>query len=101
MTEHAGTALQRIDFDEMRDIARLAGFDICSATGACRSCGPGRAYLMRDKRFYLSRLVVFLRQQKQQGALEPRIARWLRTAERALQEYRTVEERLGRLRCSD
>lgn len=90
--------LARIDFDGMRDIAREVGFDIGSEARRARSCGPGCAYLIRDKRFYLTRLVTFLQRRADDAPLAPHIARWLEIAQQALAEYRAIECRLGRLR---
>ncbi|MCX8044512.1 MAG: hypothetical protein N3B18_10355 [Desulfobacterota bacterium] len=88
---HAGLA--RIDFAAARVIAGRIGFDPSADVRDKRACGPGCDYLIRDKRFYVTSLVRYIRFLQQTGSMLPDdILRWCEEAEAALSDYAAMEQ---------
>ena len=93
------TGLSRIDFNEAKEIAALVGFDAMEYARKKRSCGPGCTYLANDKRYFVTMLVKHIDMLAQNSQLlPPLVYRWRAKAQDALDEYRDMEKRLGRIK---
>ena len=88
----------RLDFDEIKKIAAMTGFDIKTHIPKRRSCacGPGNDYLMQDKRFYTLLLLKHVEDlvQAQTQEIEQEILDWLEKALIAAREYADIEKRI-------
>ena len=92
----------RLDFDEIKRVAAMTGFDIYVHARKKKSCGPGCDYLVNDKRYYTLLLFKHLEtmletraQDVPQDALD-----WLALARIAVREYADIERAIqpGRTR---
>jgi hypothetical protein len=96
MTEKA---FNRIELAEALEIAGLVSFDIADRglrAGCC--AGPGGEYLCRDKRYVVTKLLAHLDDLHARGAELPARAQDFREKARtAVDEYRAIEKRLGRI----
>jgi len=93
--------LSGIDFDEAKEIAAQVDFDAMEYARTKRSCGPGCTYLANDKRYFVTMLVRHIDMLAQSSQpLPPRVYRWRAKAQDALDEYKDVEKRLGRIKNS-
>ena len=96
MTE---TAFNRIELAEALEIAGLVSFDIEDRglrAGCC--AGPGGEYLCRDKRYVVTKLLAHLDDLHARGEALPDRAQAFRDKARvAVEEYRALEKRLGRI----
>ena len=90
----------KLDFDEMKKIAAMTGFDITTHASANKrrscACGPGGKYLTQDKRFFTPLLIKHIEEMKQsqpdkitQEALD-----WLDKAREAACEYTEIERKM-------
>ena len=96
----------RLDFDEIKKIGELTGFDIQKHADSNKrrscACGPGGKYLVQDKRYYTLLLIKHIEdiQQSQPEEITPEVAHWLDRARVAAREYaeieRTMHSQLGK-----
>ena len=93
------TAFNRIEIAEALKIAELVSFDIRDRglrAGCC--AGPGGEYLCRDKRYVVTKLLAHLDELHARGETLPAEALAFREKARiAVDEYRAIEKRLGRI----
>lgn len=92
----------RLDFDEIKRVAAMTGFDIYVHARKKKSCGPGCDYLVNDKRYYTLLLFKHLEAMLQTRAQDvPQDALdWLAFARIAIREYTDIERTMqaGRTR---
>jgi hypothetical protein len=83
----------RLDFDEIKRVADMTGFDIYVHARKKKSCGPGCDYLVQDKRYYTLLLIKHIesRLQAQQQDIPQEVLDWLATARIAAREYTKIE----------
>ncbi len=95
----SNTAFNRIDIDEALKIAEQVGYaveDTALRAGCC--AGPGGKYLCRDKRYVVPNLLKHLDEMEKRGEpLTDEIRAFQAEARLAVQEYREIEKRLGRI----
>jgi hypothetical protein len=91
LTQARGFA--RLDFEAIKRVAALTGFDIRVHAAGKRSCGPGCDYLAQDKRYYTLLLIRHIEQMLQERTHDvPQPALdWLATARIAAREYADIE----------
>ena len=89
----------RLDFDEIKRVAAMTGFDIYVHARKKRSCGPGCDYLVQDKRYYTLLLIKHIETmlQKQPEDVPQEVLDWLATARIAAREYADIERTIHRL----
>jgi len=90
----------RLEFDEIKKIAAITGFDIKTHIPKKRSCacGPGNDYLMQDKRFYTLLLIKHIElMETQSEKIVPEVANWLGRAQTAAREYAEIERKMHSL----
>ena len=92
----------RLDFDEIKRVAAMTGFDIYTQARKRKSCGPGCDYLVQDKRYYTLLLIKHIEiiLQVQPQAIPQEALDWLITARIAAHEYADIERAMqpGRTR---
>ncbi|MFC1591947.1 hypothetical protein ACFL43_05440 [Thermodesulfobacteriota bacterium] len=92
-------AFNSIDLDEALRIAKLVGFDIEDRglrAGCC--AGPGGKYLCQDKRYVVTKLLTHLDAIQARGeSLLEEVRVFQEEARKAVDAYRSIEERLGRI----
>jgi hypothetical protein len=83
----------RLDFDEIKRVAAMTGFDIYVHARKKKSCGPGCDYLVQDKRYYTLLLIKHIenRLQVQPGDVTQEVLDWLAAARIAASEYADIE----------
>lgn len=83
----------RLDFDKIKRIAAMTGFDIRVHASKKRSCGPGCDYLVQDKRYYTLMLLKHIEHllQYQPENLPQEVLDWLVIARIAAREYAEIE----------
>jgi len=92
----------RLDFDEIKQVAAMTGFDIYVHARKKKSCGPGCDYLVNDKRYYTLLLIkhieTMLHARTEDVAQE--VLDWLAFARIAAREYADIERAIqpGRTR---
>ena len=88
----------RLDFDEIKRVAAMTGFDIYVHARKKKSCGPGCDYLVQDKRYYTLLLIKHIenRLQVQPQAIPQEVLDWLATARIAAREYADIERTIHR-----
>ena len=92
----------RLDFDEIKRVAAMTGFDIYVHARKKKSCGPGCDYLVQDKRYYtlllINHIETMLHARTENVAQE--VLDWLATARIAAREYAGIERAMqpGRTR---
>ena len=88
----------RLDFDEIKQVAAMTGFDIYVHARKKKSCGPGCDYLVNDKRYYTLLLIKHIKMvETQTGKIAPEIADWLSRAQTAASEYAEIERTMHSL----
>ena len=89
----------RLDFDEIKKVAAITGFDIRAHARKKRSCGPGCDYLVQDKRYYTLMLLKHVEElvQKQTQDIAREVLDWLAKARIAASEYAGIERIIHRL----
>ena len=90
----------RLDFDEIKKVAAMTGFDIKTHIPKRRSCacGPGNDYLMQDKRFYTLTLIKHIEKMETQSKkMAPEAIDWLDRARTAANEYAEIERKMHSL----
>ncbi len=83
----------RLDFEEIKRVAALTGFDIRVHASKKRSCGPGCDYLAQDKRYctlLLVRHIEHMLQERPHDVPQPALV-WLDAARIAAREYADIE----------
>ena len=92
----------RLDFDEIKRVAAMTGFDIYVHARKKKSCGPGCDYLVQDKRYYTLLLIKHIENklQVQPQSMPQEALDWLVTARIAAREYADIERAMqpGRTR---
>jgi hypothetical protein len=92
----------RLDFDEIKRVAALTGFDVREHARKKRSCGPGCDYLVQDKRYYTLMLLKHVENlvQAQTQDIAREVLDWLEKARTAASEYAEIERAMqpGRTR---
>ena len=92
----------RLDFDGIKQVAAMTGFDIYVHARKKKSCGPGCDYLVNDKRYYTLLLIkhieTMLHARTEDVAQE--VLDWLAFAQIAVREYADIERAIqpGRTR---
>jgi hypothetical protein len=85
-----------LDFDEIKRVGALVGFDIRACVCKKKSCGPGPDWWSQDKRYFtlmlLKHIDGFL--QNPSAALPADVLEWREKAQAAAQEYARMEQRL-------
>ena len=83
----------RLDFDEIKRVAAMTGFDIYVHARKKKSCGPGCDYLVQDKRYYTLLLIKHIENklQVQPQAMPQEALDWLVIARIAAREYADIE----------
>lgn len=86
----------RLDFDEIKRVGALVGFDVAACARHKKSCGPGCDWLARDKRYYTLMLLKHIDGLKQDTAatLPQSVLTWYHNAQAAAREYAQMEQRL-------
>jgi hypothetical protein len=96
------SGFNRLDFVEAKHIAEMVNFDVMQYAKNLRSCGPGRDYFSKDKKYFITMLLKHIGQSMEQGesrqSLPPEVQAWYAQAKKALQEYQTMEEQHMRIR---
>jgi hypothetical protein len=89
----------RLDFDEIKRVAAMTGFEIRTHARKKRSCGPGCDYLVQDKRYYTLLLLKHIEDlvQTQTQDVAPEALNWRDKARTAAREYANIELRIHRL----
>ena len=88
----------RLDFDEIKRVAAMTGFDIYVHARKKKSCGPGCDYLVNDKRYYTLLLLKHIETTLQtQRDVPQEVLEWLATARIAAREYAEIERTIHRL----
>ena len=92
----------RLDFDEIRRVAAMTGFDIYAHARKKKSCGPGCDYLVQDKRYYTLLLIRHIERMLQERPVmcHRQALEWLDAARIAAHEYADIERAIqpGRTR---
>jgi hypothetical protein len=89
----------RLDFDEIKRMAAMTGFDIYVHARKKKSCGPGCDYLVQDKRYYtllLLKHIETMLQARTEDVVQE-VLDWLVTARLAAREYADIERAILRL----
>jgi hypothetical protein len=83
----------RLDFEEIKCVGAMTGFDIKAHARTKRSCGPGCDYLVQDKRYYTLLLLQHIENmmQAQSRKITPKVMNWLTRARAAASEYADIE----------
>jgi hypothetical protein len=89
----------RLDFDEIKRVAALTGFDVREQASKKRSCGPGCDYLVQDKRYYTLMLLKHVENlvQAHTRDIADEVLDWLDRARTAASEYVEIERKIHRL----
>lgn len=89
----------RLDFDEIKRVAAMTGFDVRAHAGKKRSCGPGCDYLAQDKRYYTLMLLKHVEElvQAHTQDIAGEVLAWLDKARMAASEYAEIERMIHRL----
>ena len=94
--ETSPKGFNRLDFDEIKRVGALAGFDILAYARKKKSCGPGCDWLVQDKRYFTLMLLKHIDGLLREAspALPDAVLSWYKEAQDAAQEYAMMEERL-------
>ena len=96
------SGFNRLDFDEAKRIAEMVSFDVMQYAEKLRSCGPGRDYFSKDKKYFITMLLKHISQSMEQGesrqSLPPEAQAWYAQAKTAHQEHQEIEKRYMRIR---
>ncbi len=89
----------RLDFEEIKCVAAMTGFDITAHARTKRSCGPGCDYLVQDKRYYTLLLLQHIKSmvQAQKKEITPEVMDWRTRARAAASEYADIERSIHNL----
>jgi hypothetical protein len=88
------TGFNKLDLDEAKRIARMVEFDVLlCARELGRGCGPGKAYLAQDRRYYMNLLLNHIEKMVAQGdLLAPEVYAWYKKAKAAAHEHQEIQE---------
>lgn len=86
----------RLDFDEIKRVGSLVGFDIAACARTKKSCGPGCDWLVQDKRYFTLKLIQYIEAliKDSEQALPDEVLLWHGSAKLAAQEYAAMEKAL-------
>ena len=86
----------RLDFDEVRRVGAVVGFDIGACTCKKKSCGPGSDWLVQDKRYFVLTLLQHIEDllKDSPSSLPADVLDWYTEAKDAALEYARMEEAL-------
>ncbi|MBN2106055.1 MAG: hypothetical protein JW832_01410 [Deltaproteobacteria bacterium] len=85
----------RLNFEEMKRVGAMVGFDVTACARHKKSCGPGCDWLARDKRYYTLMLLKHLDAlMDQKKSLPVDVLAWHEKAKDAAREYAAMEERM-------
>ena len=86
----------RLDFDEIKRVGVLVGFDIIACASKKKSCGPGCDWLVQDKRYYTLMLLKHIEALllAKSSSFPEAVLSWYTEATSAAREYALMEERL-------
>lgn len=89
----------RLDFDEIKRVAAMTGFDIYVHARKKKSCGPGCDYFVNDKRYYTLLLLKHVEHmlQSQPDDMPREVLDWLAIARIAAREYAEIERTIHHL----
>lgn len=93
MSQIRARGFARLDFEEIKRVAAMTGFDIRVHAARKRSCGPGCDYLVQDKRYYTLLLIRHIEQmlhERPHDVPQP-VRDWLDAAGIAAREYADIE----------
>jgi hypothetical protein len=94
--------LNSLDFDEAKQIAEMVSFDVMQYAKNLRSCGPGRDYFSKDKKYFITMLLKHIGQSLEQGesrqSLPLEVQAWYAKAKTAHNEHQEMEKRYMRIR---